>query len=64
MELEQMRKLKLAKVRAMIAELEDRVGYNAYAAFEDLESLSIEDLEVIRKDLHETLYAPPPRRSS
>lgn len=54
--------MKLAKVRAMISELEERVGYNAYASF-DLEKLDLVGLETIRKDLHETLYAPPPRSS-
>lgn len=50
----------IAKVRSMIAEVEDRTGSNPYSSF-DLDSLSIEDLERIRKDLHEVLYAPPPR---
>jgi len=49
-----------AKVAAMVSELVDRIGPNGYQSF-DLTRLSIEDLEQLRKDLHETLYAPPPR---
>jgi hypothetical protein len=53
--------LLLAKVEAMLSEVEERVGYNPYASV-DLKTLSLQDLERVRKDLHEVLYAPPARR--
>lgn len=56
------KELLLAKVKSMIEELEERTGSNPYASF-DIQSFSVEDLMSVRKDLHEILYAPPPRGS-
>lgn len=57
------KELLLAKVKSMIEELEERTGSNPYISF-DLQSFTVEDLAQVRRDLHEILYAPPPRGSS
>jgi hypothetical protein len=54
------RKLMLTRIETMRAELTDRVGFDAYETF-DFNSMSLSDLETVRKAIHETLYAPPPR---
>jgi hypothetical protein len=54
--------LLLAAVRVMIAEVTERIGdSNPYLSM-DLDSYSISDLNVIKRTLHEILYAPPTRR--
>jgi hypothetical protein len=58
---DQQRVILLASVRSMISELTDRIGdTNPYLSV-DLESYDISDLSLIKRTLHELLYAPPPR---
>lgn len=60
MDIESRKKLLVSQCRSMIAEVVDRTGRNDWESF-DLDSLNVDDLSEIRKNLHEILYAPPPR---
>lgn len=55
------KKLLVSKISVMVVELSSRVGRNDYETV-DFTTLTIDELEHVRKDLHELLYAPPPRQ--
>lgn len=53
--------LLIAVVRTMISEVSERLGdENPYSQLV-IDDLSIPDLVAVKRNLHEVLYAPPPR---
>ena len=55
------REISIITVRAMIAELDERLGdENPYRSV-DVDSYSDPELFALRRALHEVAYAPPPR---
>lgn len=51
----------LTQVRSLIQAYEERFGSDPYVNLE-LESLTVLQLSTIRRNLHEVLYVPPPRK--
>lgn len=60
---EEKKKLLIIRIGTLRIELAERVGFDAYEVF-DFDAMSYSDLEMVRKAIHESLYAPPPRTSS
>jgi hypothetical protein len=52
--------LLLTQVRSLIIAYEERFGVNPYVTLK-LEELDVRQLATLRRNLHEVLYAPPPR---
>ncbi len=51
----------LAQVKSMIIELNERLGdANPYADL-SVDTYGLDELIVLKRNLHELLYAPPPR---
>lgn len=55
------RDLLLTQVRSLVSVYEERFGLNPYVTI-DLDKLNVIQLSTIRRNLHEVLYAPPPRK--
>jgi len=54
--------LLVAQVKSLLEAYVERFGTNPYVSI-DLDMLDYQQLSVIRRNLHEVLYAPPSRRT-